>query len=366
MLNDRVNKLRQILVTQNLDALFISDYYNIFYITGFQTLTADERAAFSLVTQNNIYLFTDSRYYNKSSKIKTQISKLEYKIISPEKSLIYHLQEIISQDTLNRVGFEADDLRFLEYKGLSMGLSHVSFVPTEKIIIKLREIKNNIEIVKIKTASQIADLCLKEIIPTIKLGTTEKEIAFKIEFYLKSKNWTLAFEPIIAIDESSSIPHYNTKEGNGKVRQNSVILIDMGAKYENYLTDISRTIFFGKPKDEIINTYLSLLKAQKETVANVSHFQDPRLLDQFCRTKVNEQKLPNYPHSTGHGVGLEIHEYPKISSNSVDALQTNQIFTIEPGVYIPHKFGIRIEDTVLLKDSGVEVLTQFPKDPYFF
>lgn len=366
MLIKRAAKLREVLFQKKLDAFFVSDYYNVFYLTGFKTLSSDERAAFSLITPKNIYLFTDRRYYNENSKLKCQNSNLRFRIIEPAKNLVFHLQEIIETENLNTMGFEADDLRFIEYQGITSNLK-TSLIPAEKIIIKQREIKDYSEIEKIKKACEIGDLCLKEVMPTIKLETSEKEIAFRLESYLKKKNLNTAFKPIVAIDANSATPHYDTEAGEGKVAVGSIILIDFGVKHEQYLSDISRTIFFGKPSTEIINIYNKLLESQGLTIKKIKNTKDPKEIDQFCRESIMKNRLPNYPHSTGHGVGLEIHEYPKISQTSFDTILANQIFTIEPGVYFEGKFGIRIEDTIWVKSKDdVEIFTQFSKQPFIF
>jgi Xaa-Pro aminopeptidase len=243
-------------------------------------------------------------------------------------------------------------------------LTNVEMISLEKLIIKIREIKDEVEINNLRTACQIADQCLDEIVKTIKIGTTEKEIAFKIEFWLKEKGYDMSFYPIIAIDKNSAIPHYDTRNGiNENVKKNSIILIDYGAKYKNYHSDTTRMIFVGKPTDEMINTYKILLNAQEKTIKQLKIDNNPVSLDQFCRRELtSNNQLPSYSHSTGHGVGLQIHEFPKISFTSTDVLLPNQVVTIEPGVYLNDKWGMRIEDTVLIKEKGqVEVLTKFSK-----
>jgi Xaa-Pro aminopeptidase len=355
MLQTRVEKLKKTLKEKNIDAFLVSNFYNILYLTGFKTLTDNEREAWGLVTAKNTYLFTDLRYVKSPSFAKASEGKQKLKVITPEKGLTKHLQEIVVEEKIQRLGFEGDDLKVNELQKIKEKLVNIELVSTEKLIIKIREIKDEDEINKIRTACQIADQCMGEIVRTIKVGTTEKEIAFKIEFWLKEKNHYLSFYPIVAIDKNSAIPHYSTKDGNGKVIKNSLILIDFGAKFQDYHSDITRIIFVGKPIDEMINTYNKLLAAQEKTIKQLNNDNNPISVDQFCRQQLT------YPHSTGHGVGLQIHEYPKISFTSTDILKPNQVVTIEPGVYLENKWGMRVEDTVLLKKNGVEVLTKFDK-----
>ena len=166
------------------------------------------------------------------------------------------------------------------------------------------------------------------------------------------------------MDKNSAVPHYDTRNGNNKkIKNNSIILIDYGAKFNDYHSDTTRMIVVGKPTQEMANTYQALLNAQERTIKQLESDNNPVSLDQFCRRQLSDvsQEL-TYSHSTGHGVGLQIHEYPKISFTSVDVLLPGQVVTVEPGVYFNEKWGMRIEDTVLIKsEKEVEVLTKFSK-----
>lgn len=368
MSQQRIEKLQKILEEKNLDGFLISNFYNILYLTGFKTLTDDEREGWGLVTTKSIYLFTDSRYANNKLQITNNNSIINnqfliLKLITPKKGLIKHLQEIVEEEKIQRLGFEGDDLKLNEFNKFKQALVNTELVPTEKLVIKQREIKDNDEIGKIRKACQIADECLTEIVKSIKVGQTEKEIDFKIEFWLKKKGYDLSFYPIVAIDKNSAIPHYDTRGGNNeKVKKNSIILIDFGAKYQDYHSDITRTVFVGKPTDEMSKTYNKLLEAQEKTIERLKTDNNPVSVDQFCRQLITDNRLPSYPHSTGHGVGLQIHEYPKVSFTSTDILLPNQVVTIEPGAYFYEKWGMRVEDTVLIKENKrIEVLTKFSK-----
>lgn len=367
MLQIRGDRLRKILEEKNLDGFLVSNFYNILYLTGFKTLTDNEREAWVLVTKKNIYLFTDGRYIkdlNDKIQNNNQVQEIKYKLITPEKGLINHLQEIITEEKLQRLGFEGDDLKVNELQKINKYFTNIEFISLEKLIIKIREIKDKKEINNLREACKVADQCLNEIIKIIKVGVSEKELSFKIELWLKEKGYDLSFYPIIAIDKNSAIPHYNTKGGNNeKVKKNSIILVDYGVKLKDYCSDTTRVIFVGKPAGEMIKVYKTLLNAQKKTIEQLKVDSNPVSLDQFCRQQLTivDQRLV-YSHSTGHGVGLQPHEFPKISFTSTDILLPGQIVTIEPGVYLDDKWGMRVEDTVLIKKKGeIEVLTKFNK-----
>lgn len=354
MNSHRIASVKKRLAGDSIDSLLISNYYNILYLTGFKTLTTDEREAFALITKKNTYLFTDARYVYTDPEV-------IFKLLGPGKGLFFHLGEIIREENISILGIESEDLRVHEYEKIRTIFNSVNILSLEKIVIKLRAIKEIEEIKNIQKACEVTDQCLTEIIPSIHVGNTEKEIALSIEYWIKKHGYDLAFDPIIAIDSQSAIPHYNTKEGQGVIKDHSIILIDFGVKYQNYMSDITRMIFI-KPTDKMITIYEKLLEVQKQTIDLVGKEKDPKTVDRLCREQLAEKQLPNFPHSLGHGVGLEIHEYPKLSQMSDDSFVNGHVFTIEPGVYFPNKWGMRIEDTVLIKNNKAVSLTQFTKE----
>lgn len=361
MYDKRLEKLREFLLQKKVDALLVSNFYNILYLTGFKTLTTDEREAFVLVTKNKTYLFSDERYLSKNYKLPT--TNYELRLIEPKRGLLFHLKEIAESEKIKTLGFEAEDIKYYEHFHISQQLAKVKLTVTDRMILRLREIKGREEIMRLAKACEITDQCLTEILPMIKDGMTEKELAFKMELWIRERGYDLAFDPIVAIDENSAVAHYNTKNGEGKIKAGSVILIDFGLKYQDYLSDITRMIFFGKPADEMAVAYEDLLAAQRKTIEKVTVAKKLKEPDLFCREVLADRGLPNYPHSTGHGVGLEIHEYPKVSFTSEDEKKAGQIITIEPGVYFSGKWGMRIEDTVVIdEDLSARTLTKYSKE----
>lgn len=365
-MTNKIYELVKEIQNQSLDGFLISNFYNLLYLFNFKGLSDREREGWGLVTKNNFYLFTDGRYFNQNNKLNNEKKKLIQ--ISPKENLVYHLNKIIDFERLKRIAFEADDLRVNEFKLFKKRLK-ADLVATENLILKLREIKNKEELEKINKACQLSTDALKKILKIIKKGVREKEIVFYLENYLKEKGFRLAFDPIVAIDRNSAIPHYVTQEGEGEVKEGSVILIDFGVKFDNYCSDITRMIFY-QPKPQTLKIYQLVKNLQEKIIDYINKEKNSsfslREIDNFGRrlhflyfSKIGE----TYPHSTGHGVGLEIHELPKISQSSEDFLKTGQVFTIEPGVYFPNLYGMRIEDTVYVKkDLKVEVLTKFTKE----
>lgn len=364
-MESKIAKLRRILEKEKLEALLISNFYNIIYTSGFKTLSPSEREGFILVSDKNTYLFTDGRYFNEELKIINSKSKIITKLIGQGENIASHLKEALISEKVKRLGFESEDLTFSEYKIFKEALFETDLIPTKRLIINLRSTKDAEEIKIIKQAFDLTDRCFQEILPKVHAGQSEKEVALMMERWVKEKGCSLAFDPIIvAVDKNAALPHYNTQDGDGVIQEGSVVLIDFGLKYNNYLSDITRMVFVGKPNDEIVSTYDKLLEAQEKTVAYLGSTNNPQEVDDHCRKQLKQSGLPNYAHSTGHGVGLEIHEFPKISPASVDKIVDNQVFTVEPGVYIEGKWGMRIEDTILMRDGKPEILTKFPKTPF--
>ncbi len=367
MRKKRIRKLQRLLFKNKIDGFLVTNPHNIYYLTGFIGLSPEERESYLLVTQDGWYLFTDGRYdieKLKSSSSDSEGGKLKVLFLTPKKNLFTQITTIAQKEKIKDLAFESTDLKFAEYSFLKKSLNQIKLNSTNRLIIKSRESKDQTEIKRIKKACQIGDQCLKEIVKVIKTNMTEKEIAFRIEFWLKKKGYNLAFDPIVAIDKNSAIPHYNTHIGSGKVKKGSVILIDFGVKYKQYMSDMTRMIFVKPINQKTLNLYSSLLKIQKRTLKKAEKTTRADKVDYFCRQLVQKNLQVDIPHSIGHGVGLEIHEYPKIAPGSKELLINNSVFTVEPGVYFFGKFGFRIEDLVLKNNQGeIERLTIFPKKP---
>ena len=345
------------LQTTHTDAFLVSNFYNILYTTGFETLSPSEREAYVLVTKERLYIITDSRYERGEVN-----ETIVFSFTKEGKTVTDVIAELCKLHSVTSLGYEADNLTWNEVqKQEKMG---PTLTPLSHTFASSRSIKSEEEIFAIKRACHIGDLVLKDIIPYLHPGQTEKEIAWLIERSIREGYGAeLAFDPIVAVDEHSAIPHYNTKKGSGIIKEESLLLLDFGVKKHNYCSDITRMVGMGKVSDEIKKTYTNLLTAQKKTIENLQSNERLKDVDLFCRNELKKNNLPNYQHSTGHGVGLEVHESPRISAVSEDIKKSGQVFTIEPGVYYPGKWGMRIEDTVTVSAQGeIEVLTRFPKD----
>lgn len=340
-----------------IDAFLITNSFNIRYLTGFYTLAPHEREAYLLVTRLHAYLFTDGRYIPQ----KENNSAYVFRLLSPEKGLIAQLQELIKKEKMEAVGFEREDLKWSEYEMLT-GRLDIRMMPLDRTVLRIRALKQKGEIEKIKKACELGDGCLGEASRMIRPGMTERSIAWEMEKYIREKGYEFSFDPIVAVDSHSAVPHYDTKSGNGIVRNGSVVLIDMGVDYHGYSSDITRMFFVGSITGEMRRAYEDLREAQEKTIQELEVQDDLRKIDIFCRKDLERKGYGSYPHSTGHGVGLEVHEYPKISGVTMDKKEPGQVVTVEPGIYLKDKWGMRIEDTVAIDKKGKAIaLTAFPK-----
>ena len=348
-MNVKLQWLRNKLSSLDIEGMIISNPVNIKYLTNI-----DAEGVLLITPKENIYI-TDGRYVEYVHSILTLFDEI----------IVYNLKDVSVDDYQNffnyceKVGFEESYVTYEKYKELIRKYKINDLVETEHIIEKQRMIKDNDEISNIIKACNITDDCFNYIISYIKPGMTEREIAREIEDYFKDRTDGLAFETIVASGENTSKPHAVPSER--KIQKTDIITIDMGCIVNGYCSDMTRTIFVGSVPDYIKPVYDLVLKSQKDIG---EQFKDGVNVRQITKMVENNFKLAGYDliHALGHGLGLEIHESPVISSKSDAYLRERMIVTNEPGIYLPGKFGVRIEDTVQVTKFGSINLTNSEKD----
>lgn len=371
---DKIEKVLEIISGNKLDAALISSVSNIIFLTGFSGFSHLEREAFLLISKKKNYIITDGRYSEAVSKI----PHFELLEISHKNSL-EDIFKLLS-NKINRLGVEEDDISLSESKKFKKYFKLISLKDLEN----LRVVKEESEVLKIKKACQIGDEAFNFILKKIKSGITEKELAFEIEMFIKKSGADISFPPIVAFGKNSSIPHHQT--GDTKLSKDQIVLLDFGVKFENYCSDMTRTVFLGKADDKFKKIYNTVLKSQELTIKMLidyslrstainkklkavvrSRSTDPKILnasnlDNVARQYIIRSGYPTIPHSLGHGIGIEVHESPRLSPKSKDILKPGMVFSIEPGIYIPNYGGIRIEDLVTIQKNKPELLTHSPKN----
>ena len=348
-MNQKIQWLRNTMASLNLQGIIISNPINIKYLTNI-----DAEGILLVTRKENIYI-TDGRYVEAVHSILT----IEDEII------VYNITDVSKDDYENffmfceNVGFEENYVTYAKYKEYMHKFKINNFVETENIIEKQRVIKVDDEIKNITIACEITDKCFSHLIDFIKPGMTEKQIAKEIDEFYNNNSDGLSFDTIVASGENSSKPH--AVPTDRKIQEQDIITIDMGCKFKGYCSDMTRTIFVGSVPEYVKPVYDLVLKNQTQTLNQMKDGENIRLLTKMVE---NDFRLHNFDliHSLGHGVGLEIHEKPFISYRNDNQLKENMVVTDEPGIYLPGKFGVRIEDTVLITKFGCINLTKSEKN----
>ena len=350
-MNPKIKWLRDKISRMDMQGMIVSNPTNIKYLIG-----VDAEGVLLLTRKENIYI-TDARYIEKVNSLLTIDDEI----------IVTNVMDVSKDDYENffmfceNVGFEENYLTYAKYKDYMQRYKIHNFVETENMIEKQRMLKDEYEIECITKACSITDECFNYLQTFIKKGMTEKQIAWEIEkYFLLNGADGLAFDTIVASGPNSSMPH--AVPTDRKIVSGDIITIDFGCKYQGYCSDMTRTIFVDFVQDYIKPVYDLVLKNQELTLKEYYDGANVRILSKMVE---NDFKVNNFDlvHALGHGVGLDIHEEPVISSRKGDfILRENMTITDEPGIYIPGKFGVRIEDTVLITKQGAKRLTNSTKD----
>ena len=348
-MNAKIKWLRDKLTSLKIDGMIITNPINIRYLTGLS-----EEGILIIAPKENIFV-TDSRYIESvNGKLTIDDEIVAYDSRNLDK---YDYENIFS--TSENVGFEETYVTYENYKKY-LHTYKVNLVETDGIIESQRVLKEKYEIECINKACQITDKAFEYIIKNIYEGMTEKEVAFEIEKYMiKNGADGLAFDSIVAFGENTSMPH--AVPTDRVIKNGDIIQFDIGCKYKGFCSDLSRVVFVGEMKEEYKAIYDFVLEEQKRMTEYLKSGVNIKLV---VKDRETEFRLNNcrVMHAFGHGVGLEIHEQPILNSKKDNILKENSVIAIEPGVYIPGKFGIRIEDTFKVNKMFCESITKCSKD----
>ena len=357
-MNKRLEKLRQAMAGNNVDALLVSQADNRYYLSGF-----DGSAGYLLITPKKALLATDFRYLEQAS---SQASG--YEIIRIKSRFSEWLPELIAGLGMKKLGFEAEDITVATHRQLEEALKgnipEIELVPLTGTVASLRMTKEPVEIECIARAAAIADTAYAHIENTIAAGMTENQVAWEIEKSLRENgSQTVPFEIIVASGPNAARPHHQPEDR--VIRPGEPVLIDTGARYRGYASDLSRTICIGNPDDTFLKIYRTVLDAQEAAMAIITRGMTGQQGDSAARIVIEKAGYADhFGHSLGHGVGLAAHELPRLSTSSEDILDDGMVFTVEPGIYLSGWGGIRIEDTVVMEGSKARPISQARKVRY--
>ena len=340
---------QELLDRHKLDVLFVSNPYNIRYLSGFK----EGKDARIVITKDGPTLITDGRYIVEASQ-----QPFPHRIL-PRRS---ELNNLLAEFFRGRVGIEAEHLSVATLEGFRRDFPDLEFVSTRGLLENLRRRKSPEEIALIRQAAHLADQGFARILPFIKPGVRELEVALELEFFLrKSGAEGLAFGTTIASGERGAMPHGGAS--TRKIAMGELVTLDFGCVVGGYCSDMTRTVAVGRVSSELRAIYQAVLEAQNLALQAVGPGRRGQELDALARDHLTRLGYgAHFTHGLGHGVGLFIHEAPSLSQTSEDTLEAYEVVTVEPGVYIPGLGGCRIEDLVLVTEQGHEVLSRSPKE----
>ena len=329
--------------------MLVSSWPNVTYLSGFKGTES-----WILVFPKGLYFITDTRY---SEQAKHEARG--FKIVLRDKQSVAEIVATLSKKHhLKSIGFESAILTHSFFQGLAKAVGSKRLKSTGGLVESLRIIKDSSEIEKMRQSVDIAVKGYHYVRQTVRPGMQEREVQGRLELFTKTLGSEKpSFDIIVATGARSSMPHCQTNET--LVMDNNILLLDMGVVYDGYCSDLTRPLFLGRMSPLQKKVYDIVWQAQRAGIAKAKPGVTCREVDQECRDFIRKKGYDKqFGHSTGHGVGLEVHEAPGVSSRSQTVLKPGMVITVEPGIYLPGKFGVRIEDMVLINEKGNEVLTR--------
>ena len=355
-MNKRLLKLREALLEKELDAILISTDENRRYVSGFSG-----SAGYLLVSQDDAVLATDFRYIEQAGR-----QAPDFRVERIASGLAW-FPKLTSELGVTRVGFESQQVTYGAYTAYQKAIEEAEgphkpeMVSTAGIVERLRAFKDADELKLLARAIEIGDEAFELVAPTIEAGITEREIAWQMEKAMRERGAEkIGYDIIVAAGANGALPHH--RAGDKVVEDGDAIVIDMGAVYEGYTGDMTRTIIVGEADETFLKVYDTVLRAQLEAEDKARAGMTGKEVDAIARDIIAEAGYGDaFGHSLGHGIGLEVHEEPRISAQSEQVLEDGMVFTIEPGIYLSGWGGVRIEDNVVMENGRVRIMTRSHK-----
>ena len=351
-MNNRIQRVRQRLQEEGAEAVLLTFLPDVRWACGFTGSNG-----LLIVLADAAHFVTDGRYRAQANR---EISGAEVHIASNGLFEFVTDEELLGQ--AQAVLFQSDHLTVERCNTLRDKFEGITWEPAAHFLREQVASKDAGEVEHIRAAQRVTDAVFNRICQQIEPGKSEREIGAEIVYeHLKRGAEKMSFDPIVASGPNGSLPH--ARPTNRKIQQGDLIVIDMGCFLDGYASDMTRTVAMGEPGDEAREAYQAVLNAQEAAIEAAQAGMTGRALDAVARDVIEEVGLGEYfSHSLGHGVGLQVHEWPRVSRQNEDPLPEGAVVSIEPGVYVPEEFGIRIEDLVVLRADGCENLTGSPKE----
>ncbi|KXT72571.1 Aminopeptidase YpdF (MP-, MA-, MS-, AP-, NP- specific) [Streptococcus sp. DD10] len=349
-MNKRVERFLEKMAAQGLEAMIINNLKNVYYLTGFWGSNGTV-----LITPDRQVLVTDLRYI-----IAAKEEAPEFEIVADRDELAV-IAGIVKDMGLSRIGFE-DEISVAYHSRMEASFAGLELLSQSQFVEGLRILKDESEIAAIRKACSISDQAFRDALDYIKPGKTEIEIANFLDFRMRELGAAgLSFDTILASGVNSSKPHAHPM--HKPVELGEAITMDFGCLYDHYVSDMTRTIYLGHVSDEQAEIYTTVLKANQALIDQAKAGLGFRDFDKIPRDIIIEAGYGDYfTHGIGHGIGLDIHEEPYFNQQSKEVIQAGMVLTDEPGIYLEDKYGVRIEDDILITETGCELLTLAPKE----
>jgi len=349
---NNIEKIKQALKDKSYDAMLITGQASRLFTGGFNS-----SAGAFLITSSDAWFFVDSRYFEMAQK---KITGAEVLLVHKDTTFHKMISEKVKEAGISAVGFEDGYTTYAGYKEWA-NVFEAKLEPAQKLMTELRAIKSREDLDAMTKAQRIAEKAFEDILPLINNRITEKELATELVYrMMKNGADDKGFDPIVVSGPRSSLPHgvpTDEKIADG------FLTIDFGVKLNGWISDCTRTLCIGKPTDEMIKVYETVLSAQEAGISAVRAGASCKSIDTAARKVIEDAGYGDYfGHGLGHSIGLEVHEWPGASQLSTDNFSAGVVLTIEPGIYLPGHFGVRIEDTVYITEGGCENITKLPKN----
>ena len=348
----RVERIAGLLAEKGIDAMLVMQPENRYYLSGFSGSTGA-----LMITPGTSYLCTDFRY---TEQARDECPHLE--VVKVTETLPDKLAELREQAGFDTLAFEADYINYKLYNTFRDKLPGVEMVPLDGALEKLRRVKDQSELAAVARAMAMLDRGFEYITGFIKPGISEKTVSLELEMFMRRQGASgTSFPFIVASGPRSSLPHGEASER--VIRQGDMLTLDFGVIMNHYCSDMTRTVAVGTPPPEMKKIYAIVLEAQLAGLKAVRAGVAASAVDKAARDVIDSHGYGEYfGHGTGHGVGLAVHEAPRLSSRDDTVLEEGMVVTVEPGIYLPGRGGVRIEDSVVVEKGGCRLLTRSPKD----
>ncbi|MBI2843011.1 MAG: aminopeptidase P family protein [Armatimonadetes bacterium] len=349
---ERLNRIRERMGGRRLDAILLTDLDNIRYASGFTGSTATV-----LITKSDAIILVDPRYTLQASEECSRFQAEEY-----SGDVWQAVGDLVNRIAPARLGFEADHITYSNHKKLRSLVSRsIRLAATKNLVEGLRYIKDAGEIEKIRKAVAVTDECFPYIVRYVRPGMTEQQVALEIDIFMRKHGARPGFETIAAAGPNAAFPHHKPTDAVLEVGQ--MLKLDFGAFLSGYNSDITRTVFLGQPDEKQQEVYNIVLGAQMSAIEAIQPGKPGKEIDAVARDYIAARGYGDYfGHGLGHSLGVSVHDGPGLSKTSDVVLAPGMVMTVEPGIYIEDWGGVRIEDDVLVTQSGCEVLTKSTKE----